>query len=137
MNLRVSRARFLAAATASLAVLSAAVLVPGTTRAQAPADPPEAVMKKMMEALRSKSHDAFLGDCDETMRAALSKEQFEGVASMMAPSLQPGYKTTYLGKLRQKGHDVHLWRLTPATVKDETLIRLSIKDKKVSGFFLQ
>ena len=56
-------------------------------------------------------------ECDDTMRAALTKQQFEGVAGLMAPSLQPGYKTTYLGKLKQKGHDVYLWKLQPAAAE--------------------
>jgi hypothetical protein len=129
MNARITRGRFL--------TFAGLLLLPWAAHAQTSGDPPEGLVKKMMEAMRTRAYDDFMIECDDTMRAALSKQQFEGVAGLMAPSLQPGYKTTYLGKLKQKGHDVYLWKLQPATVKDETLIRVSIKDKKVSGFLLQ
>jgi hypothetical protein len=129
MNARISRGRFLA--------LAGAMLLPLAARAQPAADPPEGLMKKMMEAIRARSYDDFIIECDEGMRAALTKQMFDGVAGLMAASLQPGYKTPYLGKLQQKGHAIYLWKLVPATVKDETLIRMAIKDKRVSGFLLQ
>jgi hypothetical protein len=128
MNPRISRGRFL--------TLAGLLLLPLSARAQT-SDPPEGLMKKMMEAIRARSYDDFMIECDEGMRAALSRQQFDGVAGLMAPSLQPGYKTTFLGKLQQKGHAIYLWKLVPATVKDETLIRIAIKDKKVAGFLLQ
>jgi hypothetical protein len=129
MNARISRGRFL--------TLAGLLLLPLSARAQV-SDPPEGLMKKMMEAIRARSYDDFMIEVDETMRAALTKQQFDGVCGLMAASLQPGYKTTYLGKLQQKGHAIYLWKLVPATLKDdETLIRIAIKDKKVSGFLLQ
>jgi hypothetical protein len=129
MNVRISRGRFL--------TLAGALLLPAAALAQTGGDPPEGLMKKMMEAIRVKSYDDFMIECDATMRAALTKQQFEGVSALMAPSLAPGYKTTYLGKLRQQGHITYLWKLEPATLKEDTLISMSIKDKKVGGFYLK
>jgi hypothetical protein len=119
---------------ARLLALAALLLMPMVARA---ADPADGVMKKMMDALRSKNHEAFIADCDDTMRTALSKDQFDNVAAAMAANLQPGHKIVPLGKLRQKGHTVHLYRLEPPKGADDVLIRMSMKDKKVSGFFLQ
>jgi hypothetical protein len=136
MYVRISRSRFLSLGAAAL--LS---WITGASRAHAQSsagsDPPEALMKKMMEAVKNNSYDDFMIECDQTMRSALSKQQFEGVASLMATSLQPGHKTTYLGKLRRKGMVTFLWKLEPPTLKEDTLISMTIKDKKVAGFFLQ
>jgi hypothetical protein len=136
MHLRISRARFLS--------LSLALLLPSAAQAQTPAgnsgwsDPPDGLMKKMMEALKTKSYDDFMIECDDNMRAALTKQMFDGVSNMMAPNLQSGHKITYLGKLRQKGHLTYLWKLEPpGGGKDETLIRMTTKDRKVTGFWLQ
>ena len=135
MNARINRGRFLGFSLALVLGLSVA----GGARGQlgSAADPPEALMKKMMEAVKKTAYDDFMIECDDTMRGALTKQQFEGVSAMMAPSLQPGYKTTYLGKLRRKAATTYLWKLDPGSNRDETLINVTIKDRKVAGFFLQ
>jgi hypothetical protein len=137
MNVRISRSGFLSLGAAML--LSWTAGAPGAhAQGTAGSDPPEALMKKMMEAVKNHSYDDFMIECDETMRAALTKQQFEGVSSLMTASLQPGHKTTYLGKLRRKGMVTYLWKLEPpATLKEDTLIHMTVKDKKVAGFFLQ
>ena len=123
-----TRKQFLAL---GLVALSSAVAM------AAPHPEPEAQMKKMLEAIKAKSYDDFLGDADDRMRMALSKAQFEGVCGLLSARLQQGYKTSYLGKLRQQGFDNHLWKLEPADGKDEHLIKMAVKDGKVGGFFIQ
>jgi hypothetical protein len=100
-------------------------------------DPPQVVMNKMLEAVKSKSYDDFLHHCDDQMRAKLTKIMFEGVSNMMGPRLRLGYKTPYLGKLRQQGAVVYLWKLELADGKDEVLVKMGIRDDKVAGFWLQ
>jgi hypothetical protein len=136
MYVRISRSRFLSLSAATFLSWMAGA---SGARAQSAAgsDPPEGLMKKMMEAVKNHSYDDFMIECDAGMRAALTKQQFEGVASLMTTSLQPGYKTTYLGKLRRKGMVTHLWKLEPPTLKEDTLISMTLKDKKVAGFLLQ
>jgi hypothetical protein len=137
MNVRINRGQFLSLGAAFLMALGAQS---SAALAQSPAgasDAPDGLMKKLMEAVKENAYDDFMIECDDTMRAALTKQQFEGVSAMMAPSLQGSYKTTYLGKIRRKGLYTHLWKLDPGGGKDETLINISIKDKKVAGFFLQ
>src|SRR6185436_10702107 len=109
MNVRINRSRFLSLCAAAILGLSWS----GAARGQVAADPPEALMKKMMESIKKGDYDDFMIECDDTMRAALTKQQFEGVSSMMTPSLQGAYKTTYLGKIRRKGAFTYLWKLDP------------------------
>ena len=137
MYVRISRSRFLSLSAA--AFLSWVAGASGA-RAQSGAgsDPPEGLMKKMMEAVKNNSYDDFMIECDEKMRAALTKQMFEGVASLMSTSLQLGHKITYLGKVRRaKGMVTYLWKLEPPTLKEDTLISMTLKDKKVAGFLLQ
>ena len=98
---------------------------------------PEAIMKKMMEATKNGAYEDFLVDCDDQMKAALTKQMFEGVSGVLGPRLRQGWKHVYLGKLRQQGHTVHLWRLEFADGKDDHLVKLSLKDGKVSGIIAQ
>lgn len=124
---------------AQFLLLSAAILLtiaPGTSMAQTQAEP-EALMKKMVEATKNRAYEAFLSDCDDTMRASLTKQMFDGVSGMLAPRLKQGWKHTYLGKLRQQGSIVYLWRLEFADGKDEHLLKLALKDGKVSGILVQ
>ena len=133
-----TRSTFLTAlGLVGLGVLSGRVLA-GTPAAGQ--DPPEAVMKSILEATKEKSYDAFLTHADSGVRAGISKQMFDGVAGMFSARLQKGYKTTYLAKLRQKGYTVHLWKLEFADGKDEVLFRLTMdKDGagKYSGVLLQ
>lgn len=100
-------------------------------------EPPEPLMKQMLEATKNRSYDEFCTECNEKMRASLTKQMFEGVSGIMAPRLKQGYKPVYLGKLRQQGHIVYLWRLEFADGKDDHLVKLSMKDGKVGGILLQ
>jgi hypothetical protein len=127
----ISRTQFLS--------LSVAALLPWRAAAaqSTAADPPEPLMKKMLEAIKTRSYEDFLLDCDDKMRAALSKQMFEGVSNQLAPRLRQGYKTAYLGKIRQQGFVTYLWKLELADGKDEILARMSMKDGKVGGFLLQ
>ena len=94
-------------------------------------------MKKMLEAVKSGSYDAFLADASDTVRSSLSKQMFDGVAGIYGARLRQGYKAIYLGKLHQKGHVTHLWKLEYADGKDDDLFKVSLKDGKVGGVFFQ
>jgi hypothetical protein len=128
MTVLTTRKQFLAL---GIVALSASVAL------AAPHAEPEAQAKRMLEAIKTKSYEEFLADADDKMRMALTKPQFDGVCGLLSGRLQQGYKTSYLGKLRQQGFDTHLWKLEPADGKDEHLVKMSVKDGKVGGFFIQ
>ena len=135
MTPRMTRARFLSA------TLALGLMTPGLsalTRAAPAGAPPaaETTMKKMMEAVKTKSFDSFMADTDEGMRAELTKQMFEGVSNQLAPRMKQGYRTTYLSKLRQEGHDVFLWKLEFTEGANDHLIKMSLKDGKVAGFLI-
>ena len=121
--------RPLAAAVLGLALFA------GAASAEAPGA--EASLKRMLTALESASFDAFVADGEEGFREALKKTTFDAVSAQMAPRLKVGYAATYLGTLNQVGYAVHLWKLVFKDGKDDVLARISTKDGRVGGFFLQ
>lgn len=131
MTMTLTRAELLALGAATLITMA-----PAISSAEPQADP-ETLMKKMMEATKNGSYEQFLSDCDQKVKASLTKQMFEGVSGMLAPRLKQGWKHVYLGKLRQQGTMVHLWRLEFADGKDDHLVRMSLKDGKISGIFVQ
>jgi hypothetical protein len=106
---------------------------PATAAPTAPAAA-EAVLLKMIEAVKAQSYDDFLADADANLKLRLSRQQFEGMCGLYTAPLKKGYKLEYLGQLRQRGTLVHLWKITTADTTDETLLRLVLKDGKAIGF---
>ena len=101
------------------------------------ADPMRPTVDKLLKAIEANDQTAFLADATDTFKAALTKEVLEIVSKQFAPRLNKGYDCTYLGVLKQQGCQVHLWKLTFKDSGDDVLARLSMKDGKVAGFFLQ
>jgi hypothetical protein len=99
-------------------------------------DPAEAMVKKMLEATKNKSYDAFLADADDTVRAKLTRQQFDAVANLVGPRLKQGYKLSYLAKLRKGEYATHLWKVEFSDGKDDSLVTMSVKDGKVAGIFI-
>ena len=96
-------------------------------------DPADALMKKMLDAIKAGSYDGFVADATPKMKAA-AKSAFGVASAHLAPQLLKGYKTTALGVLRKTGNSVHLWKLEPAGAPEDYEIRLVLEDGKVGGF---
>ena len=118
-----------------LAVAAAVLLM--IFRASAETDPPaEGIFKNLMTATISNNYDGFIAECDDTMKAALTKPMLEGVSKQIAPRAKDGYDPQYLGELDQHGFKVYLWRLRFKAGGDDVLATLSVKDGKAGGFYL-
>ena len=136
MNTRSKRASLVLWLCSLTAALVCALAAPAG--ADVTQDPPEDVMKKMLEATKAKSYDSFVAEADDAFRASLTKQMFDGASGVLGPRLAKGYKTSYLGKLHQQGHTVHLWKLELADRKDDdALIKMSVRAGKVSGYLVQ
>ncbi len=106
-------------------------------RADVVQDPPEKLLAVMLDAIKTDAYEDFLAEADPVFKTALSRQNFEGVASQIAPRLKGGWKAKHLAKLRQAGAATHVWKLEFVDGKDDVLARIVIKDKKVAGFWLQ
>ena len=96
-------------------------------------DPADALMKKMLDAVKAGSYEAFVADATPKMKTA-AKTAFGVASGHLAAQLLKGYKTTYLGILRKAGNSVHLWKLEPAGAPEDYEIRLMLEGGKVGGF---
>jgi hypothetical protein len=118
-----------------MTLLAAAFALIATTVTPAK-DPADALMKKMLDAVKAGSYEAFVADGTPTMKS-LGKSSFGIASAHFAPVLKKGYKTTYLARLRKKDAAMTLWKLEPNGGDEDYEIRVVLKDGKVDAFTMQ
>jgi hypothetical protein len=96
-------------------------------------DPADALMKKLLDALKANDYAAFVADGTPRHRT-LSKGAFGLVSAHLGPMLMKGYKTTVLTILRKPDHSIHLWKLEPAGAEEDFELKLVLKNGKVDAF---
>ena len=99
-------------------------------------DPADALMKKMLDALKAGSYEGFVADGTAKMKQG-GRSAFGVASAHFAPLLMKGYKTTYLARVRKTGHAITLWKLEPAGAPEDYVIRVVVKDGKVDGFWIE
>ena len=113
----------------------------------APAVParPLSLCKTLLQAAIDGDYKGFRSECfregDTEMKLALaragSREAFQRASETIAPLCREGYELRFLTNMQQQGSDVYLWKLIPAVGRDQFLVRLTMKNGKISGFFFQ
>lgn len=105
-----------------------------------------ALCRTLLEATIRGDYAAFKRECesrgDANMRSVASNPEtemtFRKAARVLAKPCWGGYDLQYLGALSQSGgHRIFLWKLTPSSGRDEFLIRLTLRDHQLAGFFFQ
>lgn len=96
----------------------------------------ERVLLKIIEAVKTQSYEDFLTDADAKLKSQFSRQQFEGICGLYTAPLRKGYRLEYLGQLRQRGAFVYLWKVSVVDGQDESLVKLAMKDGKVSGVWV-
>ena len=91
----------------------------------------------MLTATAGAKYADFLKYADDAFKAGLTKQNFGGVAAQLSPRLKGGHTVAFLGRLRQGGHDVFLWKLSFKDGGDESLVKMALKAKLVAGFWVQ
>jgi hypothetical protein len=122
---------------AGLALAAALVCVGFAARADITEEPPEKAMRNVLESHKSKSYGDFLVDADDGIKAGITPQMFEGMSNQLAPRLKAGYKTVFVCKLRKQGRAVYLWKVEFTDGKDDVLLRIAIKDKKITTVLFQ
>lgn len=95
------------------------------------------ILKTLLAATKSGDYERFMAPANAPFRAGITKEKFMAVSEQLAPRLKKGYEATYLGKLDQLDYDVYLWKLQFSDGGKDDLVKLSIKNGKVGGFWIQ
>ncbi len=112
---------------------------------KAPTATASAMCRTLLEASVAGDFDAFKRECeakgDPNMRAVAADpstgETFKRASAAIAPSCRAGYDLEFLGSLTQRGHNIYLWKLAPKTAGDQFLVRLTLKNNRLAGFFFQ
>lgn len=131
--------------TPTPAAPSPVVSSPAVPRAAAPPAEAAVLARALLDASVKGDFDAFkrvaMTKGDERMRMVMSapdtEATFRRASSVVGPVCKDGYALDPLGTLVQTGHKVFLWRLRPGAGNDEFLVRLTLKDDRVAGFFFQ
>jgi hypothetical protein len=97
----------------------------------------ETTMKNMLAAVQANSLANFTAAGDAAFQQGMNQAMLDGVNAQLAPRLNQGYTSTFLGSLNQLGYTVYLWKLVFKDGKDDRLVTLAVKDGKVGGFYLR
>jgi len=115
----------------------ACLLAPLSARAaDAPAKAQEAMLTMVTAIIESNRAD-FVTNATSELQESLTEADFAAVVEQIAPVLKQGFKTRYLGQMKQQGFDVYIWVVSIRGEEDEMLATLSMKDGKVGGFYLE
>ena len=106
---------------------------------------PLSLCKTLLQTTIDGNFGAFRSECfkegDSDMKLALaraeSKEAFQRASETIAPLCRDGYELQFLASMTQQGRDIYLWKLIPAAGQSQFLVRLALKNGKISGFFFQ
>jgi hypothetical protein len=96
----------------------------------------EKVLTNLLNAIATNNYDNFVAEGNSGFKDAITKEMFDPVSKELATRLNEGYTTVFLDELKQQDYQVYVWKLTFKDGSDDFLIRLSLKDGKVGGFWL-
>jgi hypothetical protein len=108
-----------------------------TTNKVAPA--PKDAQRTFTRAIRTIQENDYEGHSklgSQEFQMAITKANFAMVVEALSPRLKNGYTATYFGDMRQEGYEVYLWKLSFADRNDDILVKLVMRDAKMSGFFL-
>jgi len=97
----------------------------------------ETTMKNMLAAVQANSLANFTAAGDAAFQQGMNQAMLDGVNAQLAPRLNQGYTSTFLGSLNQLGYTVYLWKLVFKDGKDDRLVTMAVKDGKVGGFYLR
>lgn len=101
--------------------------------------PEQSVQKtftSLINAVEQNNYTQFISQGNAAFKEGITKQTFTQVSGQLAPRLKKGYSAVFLGNLKQQGYQVYLWKLTFFDGGDDVLARLSLKDGKIGGFWL-
>ncbi len=94
------------------------------------------IMSNILKAIEANDYNSFVADGNEKFKAKVTRQKVESLSNKFSVKMKNGYSTSYLDQLYQQGCKVYLWKLVYATAGDNTLVKLVLRDGRVSGFWL-
>lgn len=96
----------------------------------------QAALSQLMQAISSNDYEAFIANGTPLFKESVSKPSFDSVTNQLGMLVRQGYSVEYLSELYQNGAIVHLWKISYAKSKENSLAKLIMTDSKVAGFWL-
>ncbi|MDZ8189444.1 MAG: hypothetical protein RMX96_31980 [Nostoc sp. ChiSLP02] len=135
---------FIVAAVVTMSPLTLAVAknVPAVneqvkgTHSNQPDQSVQRIFTKLINAVQQNNYTQFISQGNAAFQESITKQTFTQVSTQLAPRFKKGYSAIFLGNLNQQGYQVYLWKLTFSDGSDDVLARLSLKDGKIGGFWL-
>jgi len=106
------------------------------TQSNQPEQSVQRTFTSLINAVEQNNYNQFISQGNAAFKEAVTKQTFTQVSGQLAPRLKKGYSLVFLGNLNQQGYQVYLWKLTFKDSGDDILARLSLKDGKIGGFWL-
>jgi hypothetical protein len=106
------------------------------TQSNQPEQSVQKTFTSLINAVEQNNYNQFISQGNAAFKEAVTKQTFTQVSGQLAPRLKKGYSLVFLGNLNQQGYQVYLWKLTFKDSGDDILARLSLKDGKIGGFWL-
>ncbi|MEH2303504.1 MAG: hypothetical protein V7K88_32190 [Nostoc sp.] len=106
------------------------------TQSNQPEQSVQKTFTSLINAVEQNNYTQFIFQGNAAFKEGITKQTFIQVSGQLAPRLKKGYSAVFLGNLNQQGYQVYLWKLTFKNRSDDVLARLSLKDGKIGGFWL-
>ena len=90
----------------------------------------------LLAATAANDYNQFVSLADDTFRNSIHPNAFQLLSQSLAPRMQGGCTSTYLGQFLQNGAQVSLWRLAFTDGGDDRLARMSMSQDRVDGFVI-
>ncbi|WP_414756180.1 hypothetical protein [Anabaena sp. CCY 9910] len=106
------------------------------TKSNQPEQSVQRTFISLINAVEQNNYTQFISQGNAAFKEGITKQTFTQVSGQLAPRIKKGYSAVFLGNLKQQGYQVYLWKLTFKDGNDDVLARLSLKDGKIGGFWL-
>jgi hypothetical protein len=106
------------------------------THSNQPEQSVQRTFTSLINAVEQNNYTKFISQGNAAFKEGITKQTFTQVSGQLAPRIKKGYSAVFLGNLKQQGYQVYLWKLTFFDGGDDVLARLSLKDGKIGGFWL-
>jgi hypothetical protein len=106
------------------------------TKSNQPEQSVQRTFTSLINAVEQNNYTQFISQGNAAFKEGITKQTFTQVSGQLAPRIKKGYSAVFLGNLNQQGYKVYLWKLTFFDGGDDVLARLSLKDGKIGGFWL-
>ncbi|MEH2212935.1 hypothetical protein [Nostoc sp.] len=106
------------------------------THSNQPEQSVQRTFTSLINAVEQNNYTQFISQGNAAFKEGITKQIFTQVSGQLAPRIKKGYSAVFLGNLNQQGYQVYLWKLTFKDGNDDVLAKLSLKDGKIGGFWL-